>query len=173
MDEHPEKPQARRVNTILDLLVAIRNEKGFYEKAQMIDRLQQAFRRYRWTRGIFFATDGTHEDVTPAKQIVDDDGWEYSVVHVLLIIAGYYPDYLSKIERCTVCRRWMIRRKLDHRFCGGKCRQYEYDHDPERVQQHRANMRRLYQVEKERAERAKRGVVSLGRARNKQKKSLR
>ena len=171
MDEHPKKPQAKRVNTILELLVAIRDEKGFWEKAQLINRLQEAFRRYRWTREILFTTEGPHEYVTSAKQSSEDDGWEYGVIHVLLMIAEYYPDRLSNIRRCEVCPRWMLAAKSNHRFCSGKCRQYDYDNDPARKERHRANMRRLYRLEKARAERAKRAVAFSESVRNKQKKS--
>ncbi len=159
MDERPERPQVKRVNTILELLVAIRNEKRFDEKAELIDRVQKAFGRYRWARVIFWGAPGndqtnirSHVFITPAKRHPEDDTWEYGAIHILLVIAEYYPDYLSKIERCDVCSRWMLARKSDHRFCSGKCRQYDYDNDPARKEQHRANMRRLYRVERERAE---------------------
>jgi hypothetical protein len=183
IDEHPEKPQVKRINAILELLIAIRNEKRFDGKAELIDRMQQAFRRYRWTREIFFGQPGNdptavgpHVFETAAKrstEVTEDDDWEYGAAYILLLIAEYYPDYLSRIDRCAVCHRWMLARKSDHRFCGGKCRQYEYDNDPKRQEQHRANMRRLYLQEKERAESAKRRVGFSKRARNKQNKSLR
>lgn len=158
MYEHPERPHVKRVNAILELLAAIRNEKRFDEKAELINRLQEAFRRYQWIQEILFGNDGPHVFVTSAKRDTEDDAWEYGAAYILLTIAEYYPDYLSRIERCDVCRRWMLARKSDHRFCSGKCRQFEYDNDPERQEQHRENMRRLYRVEKGRAERAMRRV---------------
>jgi predicted nucleic acid-binding Zn ribbon protein len=157
VDEHPGKPQVKRVNAILELLQAIRKRKDLWKRAKRLDQLQRAFRRYQWTREILFTTEGPHEWVTWAKQRGDDD-WEHEAVHILLILAEYYPDYLSKIDRCSVCSRWMLTRKSDQRFCSGRCRQYEYDNDTARREQHRANMRRLYRTEKERSERAKREV---------------
>ena len=177
--EHPEKPDVKRVNNILELLLAIRTEKRFWERAELINQLNKAFRRYRWTREILWGRpeeDPTgiepHVSLSSAERSTGDD-WEHGAAYILLLIAEYYPDYLSKIDRCGVCRRWMLARKSDHRFCGGKCRQYEYDNDPERQEQHRADMRRLYRQEKEREERAKRRVGFSKRARKKQKKSLR
>lgn len=171
--EHPKNPQVKRVDAILELLAAIRNEKRFYEKAELLDRLRAAFRRYRWIREILFFNDGPHEMVTSARRQTEDDGWEYGAVHLLITIAEYYPERLSSIRRCAVCGRWMLTAKSNHRFCSGKCRQYDYDNDPERQEQHRANMRRLYRLEKEREERAKRAVGFTKGAINRPKKSAR
>jgi hypothetical protein len=158
VSENPGKAQVKRVDTILELLAAIQTEKRFEEKAQLLEHLQEAFTRYRWIRGILFTNDGPHEYVTSARQQTDDDEWEYGAADILLTIAEYHPDRLSKIRRCEVCRRWMLTAKSDHRFCSGKCRQYNYDNDPKQQELHRANMRRLYQVEKERRVSAKKAI---------------
>jgi hypothetical protein len=180
MDEHCDKPQVKRINAILELLVAIRTEKRLWEKAQLLDRLHEAFWRYRWVREIVFGHAGNNPAaygpfvfMTRAEQSAGDDSWEYGAAHVLLVIAEHYPDYLSKIERCDVCGRWMLARKSDHRFCSGKCRQQEYDNDPEVRERKLAKMRSNYREERDRAERAKRRVGFLGKApKKKARKSL-
>jgi len=156
VNDHPKKPQVKRVKGILELLADIRDEKRLQEKAELLGRLRKAFNRYRWIREILFTNDGPHEIVTSARQRTDEDNWEYGAVHILLLIAEYHPSYLQNIRRCIVCGRWMLAAKSNHKFCSGKCRQSDYDNDPARKEQHRANMRRLYRLEKERAERLKR-----------------
>lgn len=154
---------------------------------------QKAFRRYKWCREIScFMDDGEPYVVTfPARRLkenlaggplprgdepasaLDGADWEYNTLAVLLFLAERNPEYFIRIRRCAICPSWMISRKGDHRFCSGKCRQYEYDNDPQRKEQHRANMRRLYRTEKERAAAAKR-AVQLGTkrgARHKDRKS--
>ena len=128
MDEHPEKPQVKRINAIVELLAAIRNEKRFDEKAELIDRMQQAFRRYRWTREIFSGYPGNDQtnigphvwlsaDVfgslaKPNIEPKEDDASEWDAGNILLLIAEYYPDYLSKIDRCDVCRQMDARPEI-------------------------------------------------------------
>jgi hypothetical protein len=172
VNEHLEKPQVQRVNGILELLAGIRdigNVKHsnplWLKRAEMFARLGKAFRRYRWTLEPVYHGDGWHERKASAQRLrSDDDRWEHGAIFILLGLAQHHPDWLSKIKRCSVCRNWMLARKSDHRFCSRKCRQYEYDNDPEVRERKLSNMRRLYRVDKERTEKAKRGVGFSGKA---------
>jgi len=164
IDEHPEK--SKQMNEILELLVEIqRSQRSGRRDAGRIKRLQEIFRQYQWIREIIW------DDGKPSERMTikdSDDLVEYDFVHRLLVLANHYPDYLSNIRRCAGgCGMWIIaRRKTVDRFCtapGRNCRQNEYERDPKRIEQHRANMRRLYREWKDKNDRAKyRAAVERG-----------
>jgi hypothetical protein len=159
----PAKPHVIRIVTILDLIVAIRQENWRLKLAALRDELQTAFKHYRWTREIEFTTDEPRERMTLAlRSPTLDDVWEYGAIHTLLKVAEYYPAHFRSIRQCDVCQKWMFAKRANNRFCSGKCRQHVYDNDPIRQEQHRTNMRRLYQLEKDRAEKARRRIGFTG-----------
>lgn len=179
MQEHPEAPESKRVDRVLELLTYLGCvEAGFkvsdgrriprfadgptrFRVMDTLSELRTILAAYQWTKDVHYSRDGFRVDTYPGKRgLSRESEWEYKAISDLLDLAGY-PNALSRIRKCDVCGKWLFdaSRPGKQRFCSGRCKQYKYDNDPVRQEQHRANMRRLYRLEKSLVERAKAAVA--------------
>jgi len=133
--EHPEKPETKRVDAILELLSGLRDELKPMEKAQIQEQLRKALRRYKWVSRVAYTKQGLRviQGIADQDALTPDEIWEQGAVGCLLDVVpvlGARP----RIRRCAdaACRQWFFAaRRDDQEYCSGVCRQHNYDSDPE------------------------------------------
>jgi hypothetical protein len=158
--EHPEKPETKRVDAILELLSDLRDELKPMEKAQIQEQLRKALRRYKWVSRVVYTKQGLRviHGIADRDALTPDEIWEQESVCSLLDVVpvlGARP----RIRRCAECKNWFFAAKRDDQeYCSGVCRQHHYDNDPERRKKKAADMRNSRADEKKRARNPKSGV---------------
>lgn len=164
LEAHPETPQSQRVEKILGLLSALRDDMTTLDsgQGQVIIRLRNALRHYQWVSHIAPTSEGYRVIRTAAdrENQSKEDLWEYGAVRDLLDCVPYLGNP-PRIRRCAdaVCQRWFFAAKrADQQFCSGKCRQHHYDSDKETRTKKNAAMRRLYALKKRLSRNPKSGI---------------
>ncbi|MGA9070904.1 MAG: hypothetical protein WB424_11655 [Terracidiphilus sp.] len=161
IEAHPDTPQSRRVEAILELLSCLRDDVGVAEKLRVRTGLRNCLRRYRWESYIERALEGFREIrvIANRENLSADDAWEYEAVRVLLDLVPYLGNP-PRIRRCAECPRWIFAAKRNtNKWCGSVCRQRHYDRDPETRAKKLEAMRKRYATEKERDRKRK---ISVG-----------
>jgi len=155
--EHPESAQAKRVESILELLTQIEDYQGTVGFLIPFRALAARLKSYKWVRKASVNSDGLMAHYWPANEsLSDEDVWEYHAVRGLLDLAQTEGG-LSRIRRCPECTQWFFAlRRTDQKYCGNVCRQRNYDKDEEKRAKKLKTMQANYAREKERDERARR-----------------
>jgi len=161
IEEHPDTPQSKSVERILELLRHLRNGGDELSKAEQLrftTELRNRVSTYRWVRRVSYTSKGLWASVVPAdiEKLLPEDRWEYGAVGDLLDMLQFHGGF-SRIGRCadTRCGRWFYAiNRSDQKFCSLACKQHHYDSNPERRKQKQAYMREHYWEQKRRAQRA-------------------
>jgi hypothetical protein len=161
IEAHPETPQSQRVEKILELLSALRDDLT-PNMGQVIARLRNALRRYRWASHIAPTPDGYRVIRTTAdrENLSKADLWEYEAVRDLLDLVHYLGNP-PRIRRCadSACQKWFFAAKrADQLFCSGNCRQHHYDSDEDTRAKKNETMHKLYALKKGLALNPKSGI---------------
>jgi hypothetical protein len=175
LEAQSEKEQSQRVEKILDLLSRLGDDLVGSEKVRVITSLRNALHRYHWMSQVSPTLQGYRVITffTRKELLSKDDVWEYEAVRVLLEIVPYLGRR-PRIRRCAdaQCRKWFFAAKRDdQKFCGGNCKQHNYENAPEKRAKKRDSMRALYAAEKARARNPKSGVGLLRPAQRGAKRS--
>jgi hypothetical protein len=159
LKEMPECPHSKRVESILVLLLKLREKLGTVGVLPLLRQLNPLIRRYQWFNQLGVTSSEVRLGVLAVPEdLSEEDHWERGAVWALLELVKH-PDGLCRIKRCGVCDAWVFAQgRKDQEFCGGVCRQKHYDSDPQRRAEHRAAMRRLYALKKELAQNPESGV---------------
>ncbi len=138
--EHPGTPQSKRVEWVLELLSSLRDVRRLrdrvskLEQMQILTRLRNALRAYRWVTQISPTSKGFHASLRTADiGLSGEDAWEYEAIGILLDIVPYLGGKRPRIRRCAdaACNEWFFAAKReDQQFCSGNCRQHHYDNHP-------------------------------------------
>ncbi len=168
--EHPEQPQSKRVEEVLELVSNLRDDLSTPEGIRVITRLRNVLSRYRWGVKVSPTSKGFHVSHFPANRgmLSSSDEWEYGAVRALLDLVPYLGKR-PRIRRCaeTGCRKWFFAAKReDRQWCSPNCRQRHYDSDPEMRKSKKLYMRKYRADEKKREESRKRGVGFRGRVKH-------
>ncbi len=167
----PQTPEAKRVETILGLLVAAnsaleewrvpvpanklpeflreRRKRTAFERAyfDVIGRLNDALKRYRWQSAIIGDMEGFGEELHWNNKVQKGDPWwEYAIVRYLLDRTKM-PGELSRVRRCSNCRNWLYATTGHQRFCGDVCRRRYTAASPEFKEKRRNYMKQIYRPE--------------------------
>jgi len=159
LQQHPDTPQSRRVESLLDLLVLLGGVRlGKADKANALARLRAALDRYRFRVQVFPTKQGIQAVYLSARGASTDEQWEYAAVNELLDLLKH-EGALARLRRCETCEGWLFAlRRSDQKFCSDACRQYLHDNHPEKKTKRLARLRKNYAEDKVRAENAKRRV---------------
>jgi hypothetical protein len=158
--KHPETPQSRRVEAILELLSCLRDDAGVAEKLRVRTGLRNTLRRYRWESYVERTLEGFREIsvIADREGLSAEDVWEYEAVRVLLDLVPHLGNP-PRIRRCAECGRWIFAAKRNtKKWCGSVCSQRHYDGDPETRAKKLEAMRKRYALEKERDRKRKAAV---------------
>jgi hypothetical protein len=150
LEDNSEKPHARRVEIILELLsTSLISGASARERSLVTTTLRKALARYRWVSYVAITADGFHVSNTFAgRGLSKDDDWEHEAVRNLLAVVPQLGDP-PRIRRCVECNRWIFAAKRkDKETCGGKCRQSRYESIPENREKKRAKMKELRATKK-------------------------
>lgn len=164
--EHPEKPESKRVEAILELLCRLQGDLDSSEKAKVLTRLGAALKRYTWLRRVTCTKQGIRviHTVAGREALTRDEIWESESVGRLL---DAVPDLggRPRIRRCAQCAEWFFAVKRDDQlYCSGVCRQRHYDNSPEMRAAKATYMREKYRpVAAEREEDAKKAAGFKGK----------
>jgi hypothetical protein len=172
IEQHPDKPQSKRIERILGLLSRLGGKPSKEEARRVTTQLRNALNKYRWVFQVPPTAQGYRAVALPAPSDSGEtspdepDGWEYGAVRVLLdltLVAGG----LSRLKRCAYegCKSWFYAaNRKDQKFCtSGLCRQSHYYSDPEHQKKHRAAVAKY---DADQRERDKKAIESARRALN-------
>jgi hypothetical protein len=156
--EHPEKPQSKRVERILELLSCLRDGLSTRERARVNAGLRNALRLYKWVSFVSPTPEGFRviHAAADGEKLSADDRWEYGAVSELLEAVPYLDDP-PRIRRCIECQGWLFAKRANREYHDG-CRQRHYAKDPETRAKKAEAMRNLRAAEKKRARNPKSGV---------------
>jgi hypothetical protein len=156
LEKHPEKPQSKRVEKILELLSCLGSDS---ERVRVRIGLDNALRGYQWVRKVKLTPDEgfrvTHAAADRGNLSKDDD-WEYRAVGVLLDVVPYIGKP-PRIRRCEECRGWFFAKNNTRKWHDG-CRQRHYAKDPAARAKKKEYMSNRYDAEKKRSKNPKSGV---------------
>lgn len=182
--EHPTTPAVKRVENVLNLLVAAdamareqREKARFYERAgkdwrredvksfresfhastRICGQLNDALLRYSWIPLVYIrAGRFTVTERATTASTGQWASWETWAVVTLLNLAKK-PGELSRLRRCAVCSQWFHAVRDYQPFCGAACRRRNAAQNPEFKEKRATYMRERYRpMEKERDARSKR-----------------
>jgi hypothetical protein len=157
--ERPESVQAKRVKSILELLVQIEDHRSTVGFLIPFRALASRLKSYKWVRKASVNSSGLMAHYCPANEsLSEEDVWEYHAVRGLLDLAQT-EEGLSRIRRCPECAQWFFAlRRTDKKYCNNVCKQRNHDKDEDKRARKLATMRANYATEKGRALRAKQKV---------------
>lgn len=164
--EHPEEPQSKRIEEVLELLSGLRDDLSMPEKIRVITGLRYVLSNYRWSVQVSPTSEGFRAIYFPADRgkLSSSDKWEYEAVRDLLDLVPYLGKQ-PRIRRCAECEEWFFAAKReDQQWCGGICRQRHYDSAPEMREKKKLYMRDYREKEKKREERRKMRIGVRGPA---------
>jgi hypothetical protein len=188
--ERGDKPEAKRVEKVLDLLVAAdtyaREQLNSWHRSENKDwgkngipefvreslrasrrsweLLNTALRRYRWGAQVEGGTGSflimRYAATNPNYGLAR---WEAESVGMLLEIASR-PGELSRLRRCSECQHWFYATRAHQQFCGEACRRRHTAQDPQFKEKRATYMREVYRPEQrtkdERGKRQARQVLA-------------
>jgi hypothetical protein len=160
IEDDPLSEHVKRVERILELLSALRDDLGTREKMRVVTSLRNALTRYRWVSRVAYTAQGYRvvSTIADREKLPKDDVWEYEAVRDLLDTVPHFGKR-PRIRRCTECPRWFFAAmREDQQYCSGKCRQRRYDNDPDKRDKKLTHMKKLYADEKARKRNHKSGV---------------
>jgi len=47
------------------------------------------------------------------------------------ILEAAFQGFLRRLSQCPTCEKWFVLRRVDHKFCSGKCREKAFRHSDE------------------------------------------
>ena len=172
----PPTPEAQRVESILELLVAANTFLSEWQNAtsseagpgflgaycrkanaeqayhETLARLEEALKPYQWRSAISGDIDGFHEKLEWSENIPHGPAhWEHAILRVLLDRINY-PGELSRIRRCSDCQNWFYAATSHQRFCGEACRRRYTASCPEFKEKRRNYMKQVYRPQQKQRE---------------------
>jgi hypothetical protein len=160
LSNQPHTPQSRRrvarIWQVLGLVRRLGEPLPNREKTMIALELDRSLQASRWLRRVSMTKEGVRTFFVPNRNNPSpDDAWEHEAVNDLVELLNY-PDVLARIRECP-CGKLFFRvgRKKFHH---PNCKQNHYDSDPERREEHREKMRKVYWDEKERAKNPKNAI---------------
>ena len=156
LDANPHLLQSKRIENILELLSRLgRNERDFPAFSQLGD----ALKRYQWRYGLELSSSGLSAGLRFAKEMSEEDEWEYDAVRFLVNLV---PRRINRLRRCAYdgCKGWFFAvKRVDQQFCKrGACRQNSYDNNPAIREKKKRKMREIRATEKKRGETLKKQI---------------
>jgi hypothetical protein len=172
----PPTPEAQRVESILELLVAANTFLSEWQNAtsseagpgflaaycrkanaeqayhETLARLEEALKPYQWRSAISGDIDGFHEKLEWSESIPHGPAhWEHAILRVLLDRINY-PGELSRIRRCSDCQNWFYAATSHQRFCGEACRRRYTARSPQFKEKRRRYMKQVYRPQEKQRE---------------------
>jgi len=133
LERYPDKPHSQRIEKILELISALKEDASTAERSRILTSLRNALRHYKWVSQISPTREGLRVISFPARRghHSADVEWEYGAVNDLLALIPYLGRR-PRIRRCelSTCRKWFFAAKRDdQRFHHTNCKQNNYDNE--------------------------------------------
>ncbi len=168
--EIPQKPEAKRLERILELLVTAqshltdvhsalrtdarsqphflalnrRRQESELAYHKTLEQLEGALKRYRWRSTISGDLEGFRETLEwHTKAARGDVHWECAIVRILLGLLRE-PGALARFRKCSNCNHWFYGTTAHQRFCGEVCRRKYVSSSSEFKEKRRIYMREKY-----------------------------
>ena len=172
----PPTPEAQRVESILELLVAANTFLSEWQNAtsseaghgflaaycrkdnaerayrETLARLEETLKPYQWRSAISGDIEGFQEKLEWSEDIPHGPAhWEHAILRVLLERIKI-PGELSRIRRCSDCQDWFYATTSHQRFCGKACRRRYTAGSSEFKEKRRNYMKQVYRPQQKQRE---------------------
>ena len=176
--KNPGKPEVKRVERILSMLVAAENHLSEVHSAlrtvaqskahflvlhrksaestvaynKALQQLDDALKQYHWRSTIFGDLDGFGEVLEHhARASTQYRHWEGAIVRRLLALTRE-RGALARFRKCSHCNQWFYGATAHQRFCGEACRRKYVSSSPEFKEKRRVYMREKYRPQQKQLE---------------------